>query len=166
MPKPSMLHKVRRSAPVTKDHDTMYRDQDARAAIKRAEAAVEALSPSFQSWLAEEVAALVSACNTAAAAHYAAESRQAIFLSAHTLKGQGATLGYPQISQVAASLCRLLDGWTADQAFCALAWEHVDAICKMAEREPHAVQQPADLERVQQLNAKTIALIGEPSDWD
>jgi chemotaxis protein histidine kinase CheA len=138
--------------------------QDAKTAIQRAEAAVAALSPSFQSWLVEEVEALVEACQKAIDEKFSLESRQAIFLSAHTLKGQAATLGYPQIAQLAASLCRLLNYWGADKMYPALASEHVLTISQVAEKDPESARAAGEM--VQNLTGKTAELIGEPLSWD
>lgn len=137
---------------------------DAKSAIERAEAAVEALSPAFQTWLTEEVAALVDAYNIAADDEFSIESRQGIFLSAHTLKGQASTLGYPQIAQLAASLCRLLDYWNNNPNFQALAAEHVRAIGRMADHDPQASTE--DNDTVLYLTGKTEELVGDPLAWD
>jgi hypothetical protein len=77
------------------------------AAMKRAEAAIEALKGSFGQWIADDVKTL-----TAARARYAATpdegARAALLRSAHDIKGQAPTFNFPLIARVAASLSRMI----------------------------------------------------------
>ena len=68
------------------------------------------------------------ACRAAETENFSVQSRQGIYLSAHTLKGQAGTLGQPQIAKLAASLCRLLRNWVPNDLYVELAAEHVAAI--------------------------------------
>ncbi len=139
--------------------------RDARAAIRRAEAAIEALAPSFGAWLREEVEALREACGVAVQDAFSRESRQGIFLSAHTLKGQAATFGYPQIAQLATLLCRLLDQWQSVPEFMALTPALVQAIEEVATREPEQAESPEILNLVSRLRSRTAELLDEPVTW-
>ncbi|XSG82240.1 MAG: Hpt domain-containing protein [Methyloligella sp. ZOD6] len=139
---------------------------DTRDAIRKAEAAVEALSPSFRAWLGEEIQALVEACRAAEADNFSVESRQGIYLSAHTLKGQAAPLGQPQIAQLAASLCRLLRHWVPNETYGDIAAEHVAAIDDVFKNHQpnHSDENARAL--VQEMNRKTATLLDEPALYD
>ncbi|MBV9418509.1 MAG: Hpt domain-containing protein [Alphaproteobacteria bacterium] len=78
------------------------------AAMKRAEAAMEALKVEFADWLAADVEKL-SNCRDAYAAVANADTRDNLFRAAHDLKGQAETFGYPLIARMAASLAKLID---------------------------------------------------------
>ncbi len=82
------------------------------AAIKRAEAAMEALKVEFHDWLADDVARL-GACRDRFDAERSAAARADLFCAAHDLKGQADTFGFPMIARIAASLTKLLDGLPA-----------------------------------------------------
>ena len=78
-----------------------------KAAIKRAEAAMEELKSEFSDWIAQDVQRL-----TAARARYAAtpdaDARANLLRGAHDIKGQAPTYNYPLIARVAASLSRMI----------------------------------------------------------
>ncbi len=130
--------------------------------IRRAEAAVQALSPSFRAWLGEEVEALVEACNAAETEDFSVQSRQGIYLSAHTLKGQAATLGQPQIAKLAASLCRVLSHWMPNEAYTELTAEHVAAIDGVYRRHDPEIADRVAQALVQEMNRRTASLLDEP----
>ncbi|MEG6509867.1 Hpt domain-containing protein [Methyloligella sp. 2.7D] len=133
--------------------------RSARAAIERAKAAVEALSPAFKAWLAEEVEALQLACEAAEAEDFSLQSRQGIFLSAHTLKGQAPTLGYPEVAKLAASLCRLLNYWLPEDGFKQLATAHVKAIAEAAQ-DASGGNRDQIAESLKDLREQTADLLG------
>lgn len=102
-------------------------DEDA---VERADSALKALSSSFGQWLDEELAKLQSARVEAAANGWSDASLEKILIAAHDLKGLGATYDYPIVTQIAASLCRLIEtdqGRAAARAMPALLEGHVDA---------------------------------------
>ncbi|ODA68222.1 Hpt domain protein [Methyloligella halotolerans] len=132
--------------------------------VRRAEAAVEALSPSFRAWLGEEVQALVEACRAAETEDFSIESRQGIYLSAHTLKGQASTLGQPQIAKLAASLCRLLGHWRPSEDYRELAAEHVAAIDGVYRRNDPEIANRLAYALVQEMNRRTDALLDAPAE--
>jgi len=131
--------------------------------IRRAEAAVQALSPSFRAWLGEEVGALVEACRAAETEDFSVQSRQGIYLSAHTLKGQAGTLGQPQIAKLAASLCRLLSHWVPNDAHVELAAEHVAAIDGVYRRHDPEIADRVAQALVSEMDRRTAALLDEPA---
>jgi hypothetical protein len=97
-------------------------------AVKRAERALDALSHNFTAWMGEEARRLDLARKTALSRVSSDDSRQALYRSAHDIKGQGVTLGFPLAARAAASLCNLLDGlpWSAIDG--RLIHQHVDAV--------------------------------------
>jgi chemotaxis protein histidine kinase CheA len=103
-------------------------DEDA---VARADDALRAMSGSFQQWLEAEVAKLQAARLAASSAYWDDESLDALMLAAHDLKGLGGTYDYPLVTQLAASLCRLIDseeGRATVRSAPALLAGHIDAV--------------------------------------
>ena len=101
------------------------------SAIERAEQAMGKLSVRFEGWITEEVEALQSARDGVDKHGYNGEFAEELFRSAHDLKGQGLTFGYPLVTYVAGSLCNLLETMAVTEtksAPIALIDHHVDAI--------------------------------------
>lgn len=78
-------------------------------AIAKAEAALKSLSANFAQWLEDEVGKLDSARRAVATLGVTTESMESLYLRAHDLKGLGGTYGFPLVTRIAASLCRLID---------------------------------------------------------
>lgn len=98
-------------------------------AIARAESALEELSASFANWMDEEVHTLLRRRDAAEAAGWSAEALADLFHSAHDIKGQAATFGFPRAGEIAGSLCCLLDHMPDPAAVPPeLIGQHVDAI--------------------------------------
>lgn len=79
-------------------------------AVARAEAALAAMSVNFEEWLKVEITKLDSAMSLIQSKGRSDMSMEALYHRAHDLKGLGTTYGYPIISQIAGTLCRLIDG--------------------------------------------------------
>ncbi|HLK26288.1 MAG TPA: Hpt domain-containing protein [Caulobacteraceae bacterium] len=79
------------------------------AALAKAEAALKGLADNFDQWMADELGKLDAARARVTAEGYTAETAENLYFRAHDLKGLGATYGYPVVTQIAASLCRLID---------------------------------------------------------
>ncbi len=75
--------------------------------LAKAEAALQSLAERFDAWMQDDLAKLDAARARITAAGYTAETAENLFLPALDLKGLGGTYGYPVVSQIAASLCRL-----------------------------------------------------------
>lgn len=100
-------------------------------ALARAGKALEAMSGSFEKWLETDVAELQAARIAATQAGYDDASIDAVWRAAHDLKGMGGAYGYPLVTQLAASLCRLTEteaGKAAVRANPALMNAHVDGL--------------------------------------
>jgi chemotaxis protein histidine kinase CheA len=74
-----------------------------------AEIALEELSEQFGSWMEDECVALEEARQLVRRKGLTEETRQALFRAAHDIKGHGSTFGYPMASDVADSLCRVME---------------------------------------------------------
>ena len=77
--------------------------------LRRAEAAIAALSVNFDQWLEVDIAKLESA-HTEHLRHPASpDIRDDLYRRSHDLKGLGTTYEYPLISRIALSLCLWLE---------------------------------------------------------
>lgn len=76
--------------------------------VARAEQALAALASEFPAWMQSECTRLDQALRAFHAARNP-ETRQALFIAAHDIKGEAGTFGFPHAAEVAASLCRLMD---------------------------------------------------------
>jgi len=99
------------------------------AAIERAEKALEELSENFDDWLCEEIGTLVAARDVVSKSGLEGENRDKLYRAAHDLKGQADTFGYPLITVVCASMCKLMETIEdANQIPMELIDQHIDAI--------------------------------------
>lgn len=100
-------------------------------AMARADKTLEAMSGSFEHWLDGDIANLQAARLACANAAHSDASLDSLWRAAHDLKGMGGTYGYPIVTQLAASLCRLVEtdeGKAAARATPALIDAHVDGL--------------------------------------
>lgn len=79
------------------------------AALAKAEAALQSLSGQFDQWLNDEIVKLEGARSEIQAQGYTPATAETLYLRAHDMKGLGGTYGFPLITRVAASLCKLTD---------------------------------------------------------
>lgn len=79
-----------------------------RAVIARAENALKLLSAEFDAWMTNELDRLEEARRVAAAQPSAAAIDR-LYRSAHDLRGQAATFGFPIAGRIADSLCVVLE---------------------------------------------------------
>jgi chemotaxis protein histidine kinase CheA len=101
------------------------------AAIARASDALEAMGESMEAWLDADIEKLQSARLAAEASGWALDNIEALATCAHDLKGMGATYGFPLVSKLAASLCRLIEtpeGKALAHRQPGLVCAHVDAL--------------------------------------
>jgi hypothetical protein len=97
--------------------------------VARAEAALAQISSEFSNWMSEECERLDAARRRVKEIGLNKQTKQELFLSAHDVKGDSGTFGYPAVAAAADSLCRLLEH-TPDIARIPLAIvdQHVDAV--------------------------------------
>ena len=97
--------------------------------LAAAEAQVEALADSFESWARGDLAALQDALQGAGQMSRRRQEFDRIFQVAHDMKGQGSTFGYNLLTEIAGSLCdflrRLTDPSDADLV---VVRHHVNAL--------------------------------------
>jgi len=124
------------------------------AALAKAEAALQSLSGQFDEWLNDELVKLDAARAEIQANGYTPASAETLYLRAHDMKGLGGTYGYPLITRVAASLCKLTDEEAVRmKAPLYLIDAHIDAIKAIvrdqirAEDHPVGTALAAELER-------------------
>jgi hypothetical protein len=79
------------------------------AALAKAEAALKGLANNFGQWMDDELVKLDAARERVRADGYNAETAESLYFRAHDLKGLGSTYGFPLVTRMAASLCRLID---------------------------------------------------------
>jgi hypothetical protein len=79
------------------------------AAIAKAEAALQGLSSNFGQWLGDEVAKLDASRQRVKTEGISVENMETLYLRAHDLKGLGTTYGFPLITRIGGSLCKLID---------------------------------------------------------
>jgi len=102
------------------------------APIERAERALEQLSVAFDGWLKEEVDTLIKAREAVRSRGLYEETRKELHRAAHDLKGQGETYGYPLITSVCSTLCKLLESaLEPDLIPLDIIDHHVDAVRNM-----------------------------------
>ena len=98
-------------------------------ALAKAEAALKGLANNFAQWMNDELAKLDAARERVRAEGYNAETAESLYFRAHDLKGLGSTYGFPLVTRMAASLCRLIDDpSTRLKAPIVLLDAHIDGI--------------------------------------
>ncbi|MGE0847779.1 MAG: Hpt domain-containing protein [Flavobacteriaceae bacterium] len=102
-------------------------------ALNRAEQAQATLSVQFTHRLTEEISRLGDGFTAAEKSPCDQDTVLSFFRSAHDLRGQAATLGYPLVGEVAGSICRLIEAMEeGDELPVDLIRHHVDAIRAIA----------------------------------
>jgi hypothetical protein len=100
-------------------------------ALQRADDVLQEMSAELAEWLDMEVARLQEARLSAQDADWGPDGLEHLACVAHDVKGVGATYGYPLVTEIAASLCRVLEcaeGRAATQRDAGLVCAHVDAV--------------------------------------
>ncbi len=98
-------------------------------AVAKAEAALADLSTQFEGWLMDEITKLDDVYATIKAEGMNVQNAEALFYRAHDLKGLGTTYGYPLITRIAGSLCKMMDDEAKRAAAPRLLVDaHLDAI--------------------------------------
>ena len=131
------------------------------AALARADEALKAMSGSFSEWLDVDVQKLHAARLSAEQAGWTNEAIEPVMVAAHDLKGLGGSYGYPMMTQIAASLCRLIEtdaGKAAARAEPALVHAHVDALRAALKHDIKTDAHPVGHELLRTLEARVAAL--------
>lgn len=133
-------------------------DEDA---VARAEKTLEAMSGSFGKWLDADIAKLQAARAEGAQQGWPDAALEAVWRAAHDLKGMGDTYGYPIVTQLAASLCRLLEtgeGKRAARGNPELIAAHVDGLRAAVRDRVASDENPVGRALVQALEAHVSSL--------
>lgn len=113
-------------------------------ALAKAEAALKGLSASFGQWLENEVTKLEAARAAIAARGMSSETADQLYVHAHDLKGLGTTYGFPLITRVAGSLCKLMsDREARPQIPVELLDAHLEAIRTIIRDDMRDPEHPA-----------------------
>lgn len=125
------------------------------AAIAKAEAALKSLSGNFGQWLNDEITKLDGARQQVRGHGMTSETMENLYLRAHDLKGLGSTYGFPIITRLAASLCRLIDDKEKRlEAPMGLVDAHIDAIKAAVRDDIKDDSHPVGKVLVQELEAR------------
>ena len=129
------------------------------SAVARTEAALAAMAVNFDEWLKIEITRMEVAMSAVQSQGRTEASMEALYHRAHDLKGLGATYGFPIISQIAGTLCRLID--SAERRMSApmsLVGVHVEAIKAAARNGIRTDDDPVGKALVRELEATVAAL--------
>src|ERR1700729_4017755 len=97
--------------------------------VARAEAALAELSSEFAGWMEAECDRLEAARQDVKQDGFTKKSHDALFRSAHDIKGEAGTFGFPAVAGVAESLCRLVEHTPEMSRIpIELVDQHVDAV--------------------------------------
>jgi hypothetical protein len=132
-------------------------DQDA---IARAEAALASMSVQFEEWINDEVSKLDGARTAARDAAFSLASLESLYTRAHDLKGLGATYGYPLVTRMAGSLCKLIDNAEVRAVATGqgnLVEAHVDAIKAVVRQKIKTDEHPVGKVLADELEARVLA---------
>lgn len=111
-------------------------------AIDNADAAMEAMADKFKEWLEDEVSKF-DKCRIDMCANRSDRNMEGLHVVAHDVKGQAETMGFPLITLVSASLCKLIEVWENVETFpLDLLNNHVDAIKVMLAQDIRAKDHP------------------------
>jgi ribosomal protein S18 acetylase RimI-like enzyme len=92
---------------------------------------MKAMGCSFEQWLDDDIRKLQIARIAAQNAGWSDGAFEVLFGAAHDLKGMGGSYGFPLVTQMAASLCRLIEtdaGKAAARTEPGLVLAHIDAL--------------------------------------
>jgi HPt (histidine-containing phosphotransfer) domain-containing protein len=107
--------------------------------VARAEAALDELAAEFAGWMNAECDRLEAARREARREGMTKKTHNELFRTAHDIKGEAATFGYPAVAPVADSLCRLLEHTPdIERIPLALVEQHVDAVRAIAREHARA----------------------------
>ena len=97
--------------------------------VARAEAALAELSGEFSSWMESECDRLEATRQVLKRDGFTQKTHEELFRAAHDIKGEAGTFGYPAVSGIANSLCRLVEHTPDMQRIpLPLVDQHVDAV--------------------------------------
>lgn len=160
-------HAYEEIEPVIKLADKVLLPKDKmipRHIFERAEAAAKALSaqfPQFAQTEIEQLRAIAAALSAASSAAMAQQEADNLFFAAHDLKGQGGSFGFPLVSHVAASLCRLIrHAKQFDADIIAAVGVHIDALAVTISETLDYPESSEAKSLVSEIESLTLHLVG------
>jgi hypothetical protein len=130
--------------------------------IARADAAIARMSRFFGPWLGEEIARLAAARGDIRDHGYTLATADAFNIRAHELKSMGSVFGFPIITDIARSLCRMIEEPEVRMsAPLSLIDVHLDAIGAAARDNVRDSNHPVGHALVDALNQRVSAFLGE-----
>lgn len=131
------------------------------AALAKAEAALKGLSENFGQWLQDELTKLDAARARIRAEGVNQQTAEGLYLRAHDLKGLGSTYGFPLVTQLAGSLCKLIDEpSTREKASLFLIDAHIDAIKAAVRDNIRDDQHPVGKALLAELSGRVAQALG------
>ena len=104
-------------------------EKDLDDPVARAEKALAGLSGEFKNWMMVETDRLSAAHAAILKDGFTGAAREELFRSAHDIKGDAATFGYPSAAAAAESLCRIIEhAPDLDEVPSNLIAHHINAI--------------------------------------
>jgi HPt (histidine-containing phosphotransfer) domain-containing protein len=104
-------------------------EKDLDDPVARAEKALAGLSGEFKNWMIVETDRLSAAHAAILKDGFTGAAREELFRSAHDIKGDAATFGYPSAAAAAESLCRIIEhAPDLDEVPSNLIAHHINAI--------------------------------------
>jgi len=132
------------------------------SAIERAERALEVIKHEFSDWLGEEVSKLEAQLREVRTNGLKGESGEALFTTAHDLRGLGTTYEFPIISRMAGSLSKLIDTEEKRAEIpMSLVEAHVGAIRAAILQNVRTEADPIGKALADELETRVVALVGE-----
>ncbi len=129
------------------------------AAIAKAEAALKSLAGNFAQWLADEITKLEAARQQIKEHGITVETVETLYFRAHDLKGLGTTYGYPLITRIAGSLCRMIDDKEKRASTpLELVDAHIDAIKAAVRDDIKSDEHPVGSVLVEELERRVRAM--------
>ena len=135
--------------------------------VARAEAALAELSGEFAVWMDAECERLEAARQDVKRDGFSKVMHDALFRAAHDIKGHGTTFGYPMASDVADSLCRVMEhaGATA-QVPLTFIDQCVDSVRAIIREHDDDNAEETAAELAKELRALTDELLGADGKAD
>jgi len=108
-----------------------------KQAVERANQALDGLKSEFIQWIGEDLDKLKKARDVVREDPSCAQSLENLRTHSHDLKGLGTTYGFPLVSRLAGSLCKLIEGIEARSGALPmdLAEKHIDAMIAVVSQE-------------------------------
>ncbi len=135
-------------------------------AVERANQALEELKSEFTEWISKDLEKLKAARNIVRDDPKCAKAIEDLRVCVHDLKGLGTTYGFPMVSRLSASLCRLIESVEESKAATALPMtlvdSHINAILAVVSEEittQDDARSKAVAESLEEMTAKQIAAL-------